>query len=146
MEVPRLGVELELQLPAHTTATAMEDLSCVCNLHHSSWHCWILNPLNEARDWTCIFMDPSQIHFLCTTAGTPLRVFDKCCDTEPQSTMETHRRRGKLSEFGQIYNLSAISFFLCTMRLRGPSLYGQYKNYLKKVTQNSTQWLHTILF
>ena len=25
MEVPRLGVELELQLPAYTTATAMQD-------------------------------------------------------------------------------------------------------------------------
>ena len=27
MEVPRLGVELELQLPDYTTATAMQDLS-----------------------------------------------------------------------------------------------------------------------
>ena len=32
MEVPRLGVELELQLPAYTTATATQDLSCICNL------------------------------------------------------------------------------------------------------------------
>ena len=46
-EVPRLGVELELQLPAHTTATAMPDLSCVCDLHHSSWQRRILNPLTE---------------------------------------------------------------------------------------------------
>ena len=29
MEVPRLGVELELQLPAYTTAAAMWDPSCV---------------------------------------------------------------------------------------------------------------------
>ena len=43
MEVPRLGVESELQLPAYATATAMPDLSCVCDLHHSSWQCWILN-------------------------------------------------------------------------------------------------------
>ena len=50
MEVPRLGVELELQLPAYTTATAKQDPSHICNLHHSSWQCWILNPLNEARD------------------------------------------------------------------------------------------------
>ena len=27
MEVPRIGVELELQLPAYTTATAMRDLT-----------------------------------------------------------------------------------------------------------------------
>ena len=36
MEVPRLGVELELKLPAYTTATAMLDRSHLCNLHHSS--------------------------------------------------------------------------------------------------------------
>ena len=32
MEVPRLGVESELQGPAYTTATAMWDLSQVCDL------------------------------------------------------------------------------------------------------------------
>ena len=36
MDIPRLGVELEMQLPNYTTATAMPDLSCICNLHHSS--------------------------------------------------------------------------------------------------------------
>ena len=36
MEVPRLGVTLELQLPAYTTATATSDLSCICDLHHST--------------------------------------------------------------------------------------------------------------
>ena len=46
MEVPRLGVELELQLPASTTATAtvMQDPGCICSLHHSSQQCHILNP------------------------------------------------------------------------------------------------------
>ena len=38
-EVPRLGNESELQLPAYTGATAMWDLSPVCSLHHSSWQC-----------------------------------------------------------------------------------------------------------
>ena len=47
MEVPRLGVELELQLLAYTTA--MPGLSSVCNLYHSSWQCWILNPLSGAK-------------------------------------------------------------------------------------------------
>ena len=32
MEVPRLGVESELQLPAYTTATATWDLSCQLHL------------------------------------------------------------------------------------------------------------------
>ena len=36
MEVPRLGVELELQLLAYTIATAMLDLSHICDLHCSS--------------------------------------------------------------------------------------------------------------
>ena len=63
MEVLRLGVELELQLPAYTTATAMPDLSHICNLHHSSRQRWILNPLSEARDQTCVLMDTSQVHY-----------------------------------------------------------------------------------
>ena len=49
MEVPRLGVELQLQLLAYATATVMWDLSRVCNLHHSKWQCQIVNPLSEAR-------------------------------------------------------------------------------------------------
>ena len=54
MEVPRLGVKLELQLPAYTTATAAQDPSRICHLYHSSGQCWILNPLSEARDPTHI--------------------------------------------------------------------------------------------
>jgi len=38
MEVPKL--------PAYATATP--DPSRVCDLHHSSWQHWILNPLSEA--------------------------------------------------------------------------------------------------
>ena len=57
MEVPRLGVKLELQLPAYAIATATPDLSLICNLHHSLWQCWILNPLSGAGDWTLILTD-----------------------------------------------------------------------------------------
>ena len=62
MEVPRLGIQSELYLPAYTTATATPDLSCICNLHHSSRQRQILNPLIEARDGLCILMDTSQVH------------------------------------------------------------------------------------
>ena len=50
MEVPRLGVKSELQLPPYPTATATQDLNCICDLHHSSRQCQILNPPSEAGD------------------------------------------------------------------------------------------------
>ena len=50
MEVPRLGVESKLELLAYTTATATQDLSHICDLHHSSQQRRILNPLSKARD------------------------------------------------------------------------------------------------
>ena len=43
--------------------SAMRDLSLVCDLHPSSWQCWILKPLCEARGGTRILMDASQICF-----------------------------------------------------------------------------------
>ena len=61
MEVPRLGVELELELPAYTKAMAKRDPSCIFDLHHNSQQCWILNPLSKARDRTHISMDPSWV-------------------------------------------------------------------------------------
>ena len=70
MEVSRLGVQLELQLPAYTAATATQDLSCICNLHHRSQQHQILNPPSEARDGTRNLMVPSGIHFRCATTGT----------------------------------------------------------------------------
>ena len=49
MEDARLGVESELQTSAYATATATatQDLSHVCVLHHSSQQSQILNPLSE---------------------------------------------------------------------------------------------------
>ena len=66
----------------YATAIATPDLSHVCDLHHSSWHHQILNPLSEARDQTCILMDTNQIHFHCATMGTPFFSFpplNYCC-------------------------------------------------------------------
>ena len=73
MEVSRLGVKLELQLLTHATATAiaMQDLSHISDLPHSSWQRQIPDLLSEARDRTCILMDTSRIHFHCATMGTP---------------------------------------------------------------------------
>ena len=63
MEDPRLGIELELQLQAHTRAAATPDPSLVCDLHHSSRQCWILSPPIKARNGTCVLMDARQIRF-----------------------------------------------------------------------------------
>ena len=77
MEVPRLGVKSELQLLAYTTATATRDLSCICDLYHSSQPRWILNSLNEARDWAHIFMDPSQVCQLLSWEENSLSFLNK---------------------------------------------------------------------
>ena len=55
VEIPRLGVEFELQLPAYTTAIATSDLSLTCNLY-SLWQCWIPTLLSKARDRTWILV------------------------------------------------------------------------------------------
>ena len=60
MEVSRLGVNSELQLPAYTTATATWG-QAASDLHHSSRQHKIHNPLSGARDGTHILMDPSQV-------------------------------------------------------------------------------------
>ena len=49
----------------------MQDPSHVCDLHHSSWQRWILNPLSKVRDRTYNFMVPSRVRFYCAMRGTP---------------------------------------------------------------------------
>ena len=56
MDVPGLGLELELQLPADITATQMQDPSHVCDLGCLRRR-QIFNPLSEARDRTHILTD-----------------------------------------------------------------------------------------
>ena len=40
----------------------------ICDLHHSSWQCQILNPLSGARDWTHVLMDTSRVPHHWATA------------------------------------------------------------------------------
>ena len=63
MEVPRAGVESELQLLAYATATATPDPKCLCDLHHGSRQCRILNLLIKVRDQTCILIYTSPVHY-----------------------------------------------------------------------------------
>ena len=61
MEVPRLGGDSELQLPASATASERPDPSHICDLHHSSWQRQFLHPLSKARDQTRPLMDTSWV-------------------------------------------------------------------------------------
>ena len=75
MEVPRLGAEWELQLPAYATATATPDPSHICDRHHSSWQCPTLNPLSGARDRTHILMETTRVFHRWATMRTPIHAF-----------------------------------------------------------------------
>ena len=74
MEVPRLGVELELQMPAYATAIARGDPSCICKLQ-SSQQSWTPDPLSKAKDLTHVLMGAGWIHFCCAIMGIPVDIF-----------------------------------------------------------------------
>ena len=82
VEVPRLGVQLELYPPAYTTAIAMPEPSHIYDLYPSSWQPQILNLLSKARDRTHIFMDTSQVPYCWAMTGTPngKMLFYSICD------------------------------------------------------------------
>ena len=61
-----------------TTATAMQNLRCICNLYHSSLQHWTTDPLSEARDQAQILRDTSRIHFCFATIGILSQCFPKC--------------------------------------------------------------------
>ena len=73
MEVPRL--QIRAVAASYTIDIATRDLSRVCDLHHSSRQCWILNPLSKARDRTRYLMVASPIRIHCAMMQTPLFCF-----------------------------------------------------------------------
>ena len=60
--------------PAYSTATATLDLSCVCDLHHSSQQCWILNPRSKARILTASWWR-SRVCYCWAKMRTALSLF-----------------------------------------------------------------------
>ena len=67
MEVPRLGVKLELLRHCHSKTRSKPHLWP----NHSSWQQQSLNPLSEVRYRTCILMDASPVGYCWATVGTP---------------------------------------------------------------------------
>ena len=68
MEVIRLGVKLELQLPAYITATATWDPSSIFD--HTTAHSNTV--ISKARGQTLVLMDPSQIRQPLSQEGNSL--------------------------------------------------------------------------
>ena len=56
---------------AYATATGTPDPSCIYNLYHNSQLRSIFNPLCMVRDWTCLLMNTSWVHYHWATTGTP---------------------------------------------------------------------------
>ena len=90
MEIPRPGIESELQPQAYTTATVMQVPSHICDPTPHLRQRWILNPLSKARDSTRILMDTGPVlnplshnrnsqdsHFLRNDCvlGLPIHIF-----------------------------------------------------------------------
>ena len=127
MEVPRLGVESELQLLACTTATATQDLSHICGLSCSLQQCWILNPLSEDKDGTCILMDTNRVlNLLSHNRNSRIVQISACWGVGVDE--------GQLWE----WDLTSNSHFLCVR----PRLAGGHKVFLMQ----SLSQLEVLLF
>ena len=87
MEVPRLGAELELQLPAYTTATATWDLShawdcCAAHGNAGSLTHWVRSGIEPVSSWyklgLLLLSHNENSWFVCLFYY--LRHFAKCSD------------------------------------------------------------------
>ena len=57
--------QARVRITSIATASATQGLSCIWDLHHSSWQHRLPDLLSKVRDWTCILMNTSQICFCC---------------------------------------------------------------------------------
>ena len=142
VEVPRLGAELELQLPAYTTATATPDPHSICDLHHSSNQHQILNPLSEARDRTPSIMNTSQVLNLLSHNGNSLDLTHSCTPSSWHRAGPPESRGGvwqdclgsnpssisQLSDLDLLFNSLCLGFPGCKMVVFLPSSSSCYKD------------------
>ena len=127
MEFPRLGVKLELQLPAYAPATAMLNLSRICDLHCSLWQCQILNPLSKASDQTHILMDTGRVlNPLSYNGNSLLTFYFKMCS--------------EMKRAGQKTAQTMLSWFLWRKKKR-PLVSCTLKKDQKEIHQRYSWWL-----
>lgn len=74
--IPGPELDSELQL-CPSPQPEQIPVSLLSDLPHSLQQHWILNPLNDARDRTCVFMDYSQVCNLLIHNGNSLFHFHK---------------------------------------------------------------------
>ena len=76
MEVPRLGVELELKLPAYIAQPQQSGIRAASGTHTTAHgQRRIVNPLSKGRDRTCNLMVPSWIRQPLRHEGNSTTVF-----------------------------------------------------------------------
>ena len=121
MEVPRLGVTLELSLPAYATATATPDPSHSCKLHHCLWQRWILNPLSEARDRTHVLMDTGWVRYCWAMTGTLFTFYFEIVSSLCKSCKKSKKKYFAI--FAQIPNCCRFCYFLSILRSLSFPLY-----------------------
>ena len=95
-----------MQLPASATAIDT-DLSCVCDLHHSSPQHRIFNPLSRAWDRTHIFTGTSRV----VTAEPPLGLRD--VESYPQEILSKYRTAPLLTSECLLCSRGNVSLWAC---------------------------------
>ena len=81
--------------------TATQDLSCVCDLHHSSLQQQIFNPLREARDGTCNLTVHSQICCRRATVGTPTVILNTRDRINKRIQVSINKRNFHILKYGE---------------------------------------------
>lgn len=71
MDIPRLDRGHWIRAAATHLHHSKSNTRSNLHLQPTPQQRWILNPLSEARDPTCIFMDTGQVHNHWATMGTP---------------------------------------------------------------------------
>ena len=112
MKIPRLGFQLELQLPASTRDAATQDLSCIYDLLHSSWN------TRSLTHWARPGIEPTSSEILVSSlTAEPWQKIP--CDIFLVTTILTHVRWCHIVVFTYISLMICNSehLFLCLLSI-----------------------------